>query len=84
MGKKKFETLVSEEEIRKSVDCGQFYKVPMDDRSLNYDNYVSVGVRVPEVQKEYNSDNTSRLTNDELFEILANNAEVKEILENVK
>jgi UDP-N-acetylglucosamine 4,6-dehydratase/5-epimerase len=83
-GEKKFETLVSEEEIRKSVDCGQFYKVPMDDRSLNYDNYVSVGVRVPEVQKEYNSDNTSRLTNDELFEILANNAEVKEILENVK
>ena len=79
-GEKRFETLVSEEEMRKSIDCGQFYKVPLDDRSLNYDKYVSVGVRAPEDITEYNSDNTSRLTNDELFDLLANNAEVTEIL----
>jgi UDP-glucose 4-epimerase len=82
-GEKQFETLVSDEELRKSVDCGQFYKVPMDDRSLNYDNFVSIGDKDSKHRNEYNSDNTIRLSNDELYEILANNLEVKEILKNI-
>jgi UDP-glucose 4-epimerase len=59
-GEKLYETLCTKEEMVKSVDLGNFYKVPADMRDLNYSKYVDNFGRMI-TNNEYNSDNTHRL-----------------------
>lgn len=66
---KMYESLCASEEMSKSVDMGQFYKVPADYRDMNYTKYVQENASNL-VHNEYNSDNTHRLTIDELVELL--------------
>jgi UDP-glucose 4-epimerase len=59
-GEKLYETLCTKEEMVKSIDLGNFYKVPADMRDLNYSKYVDNFGRMI-TNNEYNSDNTHRL-----------------------
>ena len=64
-GEKMHETLLTNEEFAKAVDLGGFYRVPADNRTLNYDKYFTEGDNRRKVLEELNSDNTKQLTLEE-------------------
>ena len=64
-GEKMYETLLTNEECAKAEDMGNFYRVPADNRSLNYDKYFTEGNLNRDVLTEFNSDNTYRLNLEE-------------------
>ena len=57
-GEKLYETLLTNEECAKAEDMGDFYRVPADNRSLNYDKYFSEGDEQRSTLTEFNSNNT--------------------------
>ena len=57
-GEKLYETLLTNEECAKAEDMGDFYRVPADNRSLNYDKYFSEGDEQRSTITEFNSNNT--------------------------
>lgn len=69
-GEKMFETLLTNEECAKAIDMGDFYRVPADQRSLNYDKYFSQGDSKRNTLTEFNSNNTKLLNVDEVKEKL--------------
>ena len=60
-GEKMCETLLTNEECAKAEDMGDFYRVPADNRSLNYDQFFTEGDSKRCTLTEFNSDNTRRL-----------------------
>ena len=60
-GEKMYETLLTNEECARAVDCGNFYRVIADNRDLNYEKYLSAGNTERNVLREFNSNNTRRL-----------------------
>ena len=64
-GEKMYETLLTNEECAKAEDMGDFYRVPADNRTLNYDKYFSEGDTKRCELSEFNSDNTRRLNVEE-------------------
>ncbi len=60
-GEKLYEVLVTKEDMVKAVDMGNYYRIPADNRDLNYDKFVSKGNVNFEIAEEYNSHNTERL-----------------------
>ncbi len=60
-GEKLFEVLVTKEDMVKAVDMGNYFRIPADNRDLNYDKFVSKGNVNFEIAEEYNSHNTERL-----------------------
>ena len=70
-GEKMYETLLTNEECAKAVDMGNFYRVPADNRTLNYDKYFTEGDQKRCELSEFNSDNTRRLTVEETKEKIA-------------
>ena len=64
-GEKMYETLLTNEECAKAVDMGDFYRVPADNRTLNYDKYFTEGDQKRCELSEFNSDNTRRLNIEE-------------------
>ncbi len=64
-GEKMYETLLTKEECAKAVDMGDFYRVPADNRDLNYDKYFKDGDTKRATIDEFNSDNTYRLNLEE-------------------
>lgn len=60
-GEKMYETLLTNEECAKAEDMGNFYRVPADNRTLNYDKYFTEGDTKRCELTEFNSDNTTRL-----------------------
>jgi UDP-glucose 4-epimerase len=71
-GEKLYETLLSREEMAVVEDMGDYYRVPPDNRDLNYDKYVVEGEEVVSHQQDFNSHNTRRLDVAEMTSILAN------------
>ena len=69
-GEKIHETLLSLEERLVSEDLGDYFRIPADNRDLNYDKFFSKGIKV-EPTEEFNSFNTIRLKNQELVALLA-------------
>ena len=65
-GEKMYETLLTNEECSKAEDIGMFYRVPADQRSLNYDKYFSQGDSKRNTLTEFNSNNTKLLNVDEV------------------
>lgn len=57
-GEKMYETLLTNEECAKAVDMGNFYRVPADNRGLNYDKYFKEGDEKRNTLTEFNSNNT--------------------------
>ena len=64
-GGKMYETLLTNEECAKAEDMGDFYRVPADNRTLNYDKYFTEGDTKRCELTEFNSDNTIRLSVEE-------------------
>ena len=60
-GEKLYETLVTREEMSKSIDMGQYFRIPADSRDLNYDKYFIEGKEIAPTLETYNSHNTERL-----------------------
>ena len=69
-GEKLFEVLVTAEEMLRAEDLPGFFRIPADNRNLNYDNYFSKGN--PELGKieQYTSHNTRRLNVEEMKQLL--------------
>lgn len=70
-GEKMYETLLTNEECAKAVDMGEFYRVPADNRGLNYDKYFNKGDTERNKLTEFNSNNTRSLTVEETKEKIA-------------
>ena len=70
-GEKMYETLLTKEECAKAEDMGNFYRVPADNRDLNYDKYFKDGDTKRATIEEFNSDNTRRLNLEETKEKIA-------------
>ncbi len=64
-GEKMYETLLTNEECAKAEDMGNFYRVPADNRTLNYDKFFTEGDTKRVTLTEFNSDNTKRLNLEE-------------------
>ena len=60
-GEKMYETLLTNEECAKAEDLGNFYRVPADNRGLNYDKFFKEGDETRNTLTEFNSNNTRRL-----------------------
>lgn len=61
-GEKIYEVLLTKEEAAKAIDVGDFYKIPADNRDLNYGKYLEVGSPKITLTAEYNSNNTKILS----------------------
>ena len=70
-GEKMYETLLTKEEAAKAVDMGNFYRVPADNRDLNYDKFFKEGDTKRVLIDEFNSNNTRRLNLEETKEKIA-------------
>mgnify|MGYP001161252279 FL=1 len=71
-GEKLYETLVCLEDMAKADDLGQYYRIPADNRDLNYDQYFIDGNRSQSEYDEYHSHNTKRLSVKEMKSMLLN------------
>jgi UDP-N-acetylglucosamine 4,6-dehydratase len=60
-GEKLYETLVNREDMVKAEDLGDYYRIPADNRDLNYEQYFSEGEQLINQHDEYHSHNTNRL-----------------------
>jgi UDP-N-acetylglucosamine 4,6-dehydratase/5-epimerase len=69
-GEKRHETLLNREEMAKAEDCGEYYRVPIDERSLNYSQFFSEGKTEINEAEDYNSHNTRRFEVEEMMETL--------------
>ncbi|MBQ7249906.1 MAG: SDR family NAD(P)-dependent oxidoreductase [Bacilli bacterium] len=69
-GEKLFETLVTTEEMAKAIDMGEFYRIPADNRDLNYDKYFSKGEHKIEEVEPFTSHNAPRLDKEGMKKLL--------------
>ncbi len=69
-GEKLYEVLVTKEEMVNAIDMGEYYRIPADNRNLNYQKYVNQGNVDIEKIEDYNSHNTQRLDVDGMKELL--------------
>ena len=76
-GEKLYETLVTREEMARSIDMGNYFRIPCDTRDLNYDKYFSKGQEDVSVIEDYHSHNTTRLDVEGMKELLLKLPEVK-------
>ena len=60
-GEKLYETLVNREEMAKAVDLGEYFRIPADNRGLNYESYYSAGEKKVSKIEDYHSHNTEQL-----------------------
>lgn len=79
-GEKMYETLLTNEECEKAIDMGDFYRVPADNRSLNYDKYFKDGDSQRNTLTEFNSNNTRMLDLEEAKETIGKLDYIKERL----
>ena len=79
-GEKMYETLLTNEECAKAVDMGDFYRVPADNRGLNYDKYFKEGDEARNMLTEFNSNNTRRLNLQETIDTIAGLSYIQERL----
>jgi UDP-N-acetylglucosamine 4,6-dehydratase len=69
-GEKHYESLVSREEMAKAEDVGRYYRIPADNRDLNYNKYFSEGSSALNKAEDYTSHNTERLDVDGVVKLL--------------
>ena len=81
-GEKLYESLLTREEMQKAEDLGDYYRVPPDNRDLNYASYFTKGEQIELEQNDYNSHNTERLDEDGLIELLLRLDYIKHELSN--
>lgn len=76
-GEKLYETLLTKEEMVKAADMGDYYRVPADNRDLNYNKFFDEGEEIISQSDEYHSHNTYRLNEEELTRLLLNLREIE-------
>jgi len=81
-GEKLYETLASAEEMLRSEDMGDYYRIRMDDRDLNYTKFTSQGEPESASTENYNSQNTKRLDVGEVENLLMELPEIQQKLKN--
>lgn len=69
-GEKLYETLVTREEMAKHIDMGNYFRIPSDNRDLNYDKYFVEGQEEMSLIEDYHSHNTNRLSVNEMKNLL--------------
>lgn len=79
-GEKQYEVLMTREEASKAIDKGGFYRIPADNRDLNYDKYLVSGSQNITVAEEYDSNNTTILDISEIKKKLLNLEYIKKEL----
>jgi UDP-glucose 4-epimerase len=79
-GEKAYETLLTTEEAAKADDLGDYFRVPADNRDLNYDVYFSEGNRQAAQVGDYHSNNARRLNLEEMMELLLTLPEMREAM----
>ena len=82
-GEKMYETLLTNEECAKAIDMGNFYRVPADNRGLNYDKYFKEGDEKRNILTEFNSNNTRILNVEETKAKIASLAYIQDELAKV-
>jgi UDP-N-acetylglucosamine 4,6-dehydratase/5-epimerase len=80
-GEKLYESLISREEMAHTVDMGGYYRVPADNRDLNYAKYFSEGEMGISTLDDYTSQNTHQLTVEEIKPLLLSLDYIKEALD---
>ena len=83
-GEKLYETLLTNEECAKAIDMGNFYRIPADNRGLNYDKYYDNGDVERNPLTEFNSNNTELLTVEQVKEKLLSLEYIQEELAQLK
>lgn len=76
-GEKLYETLLTKEEMVKAIDMDEYYRIPSDDRDLNYNKFFEDGEEVVTQAGEYHSHNTHRLNEKELKKMILELHEVQ-------
>ena len=79
-GEKMYETLLTNEECAHAIDMGNFYRVPSDNRGLNYDKFFKDGDVERNTLSEFDSNNTELLTVEQVKEKLLSLAYIREEL----
>ena len=79
-GEKMYETLLTNEECARAIDLGNFYRVPCDNRGLNYDKYFKQGDTQRNLLSEFNSNNTQLLNVEEVKDKLLKLSYIREEL----
>ena len=83
-GEKMYETLLTNEECANAVDLGNFYRVPCDNRDLNYDKYFRIGDITRNPLTEFNSNNTQLLSVEQVKAKLLSLRYVQEELKGIR
>lgn len=83
-GEKKSETLLTREECLRAYDMGNFFRVPADNRDLNYEQYFEKGMTEPCKLEQFTSDNATRLSIDEIKKKLLNLEYIQDELQSWK
>jgi UDP-N-acetylglucosamine 4,6-dehydratase/5-epimerase len=81
-GEKLYETLLTREERANAEDLGDYFRIPADNRDLNYSKYFTQGQKTVSRAEDYNSQNTRRLDIDGTIELLLKLDLVREELQN--
>ena len=81
-GEKLYESLLSREEMAKAEDLGKYYRIPSDNRNLNYDKFFTIGESQVSDFDSYTSHNTERLSLEQVKDILLKLDFIKQQLEN--
>jgi UDP-glucose 4-epimerase len=79
-GEKLYESLISREEMAKAFDMGRYYRIPADNRDLNYAHYFTEGETEISRQEDYTSHNTDRLNIDQIKNTLLKLDYIKDAL----
>lgn len=79
-GEKLYETLCTREEMIKAEDMGDFYRIPADNRDLNYEKYFSKGNEIISSIEDYNSSNTEQQDIEGMKKLLKSLSIVKEMI----
>ncbi|MCB9411274.1 MAG: polysaccharide biosynthesis protein [Actinobacteria bacterium] len=79
-GEKRYESLLSVEEMAKAEDMGDYFRVPLDGRSLDYTLYTDEGEKGLDRGVDYNSDNTEQLDVEQVMDVVAALPEMKQVI----
>jgi UDP-glucose 4-epimerase len=79
-GEKLYETLLTKEEMVKAIDMDDYYRIPADNRDLNYNKFFEEGEEIITQASEYHSHNTHRLNENELIDLILSLSEIQDDL----
>jgi UDP-glucose 4-epimerase len=83
-GEKLFESLITREEMARAEDLGNYFRIPCDERDLNYDTFFEEGKKEISEFDDYHSHNTRQLNKEDMKDLLSKLEAVKLNLFNVK